>query len=80
MTATAALRGAALQHVDDAAALVGSLCGLLAHHALTLRPPPPVPDTCCGRGCNGCVWEGYFEALIRWRDDACDLIDQRNPA
>lgn len=35
-----------------------------------LRPPPPEPDSCCGRGCNGCVWEGFYEALHRWREDA----------
>ncbi|MFP8778885.1 oxidoreductase-like domain-containing protein [Hydrogenophaga sp. RWCD_12] len=36
----------------------------------TLRPPPPEPTSCCGRGCNGCVWEGYYAALAGWRDDA----------
>lgn len=35
-----------------------------------LRPPPPEPDSCCGRGCNGCVWEGFYEALHHWRVDA----------
>jgi hypothetical protein len=35
-----------------------------------LRPPPPEPDSCCGRGCNGCVWEGYYEALQFWKSDA----------
>lgn len=35
-----------------------------------LRPPPPEPATCCGRGCNGCVWEGYYTALHHWREDA----------
>jgi Protein of unknown function (DUF1653)/Oxidoreductase-like protein, N-terminal len=35
-----------------------------------LRPPPPEPTTCCGRGCNGCVWEGYYTALAGWREDA----------
>jgi hypothetical protein len=39
-----------------------------------LRPPPPEPDSCCGRGCNGCVWEGFYEALHRWRVDAVELL------
>lgn len=39
-----------------------------------LRRPPPEPTTCCGRGCNGCVWEGYYEALHHWRMDALALL------
>lgn len=41
-----------------------------------LRRPPPEPTTCCGRGCNGCVWEGYYEALHHWRADALELLEQ----
>ncbi|MDP1685375.1 MAG: oxidoreductase-like domain-containing protein [Hydrogenophaga sp.] len=41
---------------------------------VALRPPPPEPTTCCGRGCNGCVWDGYYTALGYWRDDALDLL------
>ncbi len=44
-----------------------------------LRPPPPEPTSCCGRGCNGCVWEGYYTALQRWRDEACDLLAKPQP-
>lgn len=32
--------------------------------------PPPQPTSCCGRGCIGCVWEGYYTALAWWRDEA----------
>ncbi|QHI97080.1 oxidoreductase [Xylophilus rhododendri] len=39
------------------------------------RPPPPEPTTCCGRGCNGCVWEGFFNAFVYWRDEALLLLD-----
>jgi len=41
---------------------------------VVLRAPPPVPDSCCGRGCNGCVWEGYYAALRFWREDAIALL------
>jgi hypothetical protein len=35
-----------------------------------LRVPPPVPTTCCGRGCAGCVWESYFDAVELWLRNA----------
>lgn len=39
-----------------------------------LRHPPPEPETCCGRGCNGCVWEGFHTAVHHWREDALACI------
>ena len=41
------------------------------------RAAPPVPTSCCGRGCNGCVWEGYFAALGWWQEDAAALLAQQ---
>lgn len=41
---------------------------------ITLRPPPQEPTTCCGKGCNGCVWEGYYEAVVYWRDEALLIL------
>ena len=38
------------------------------------RAPPAEPTSCCGRGCNGCVWEGYFAALGWWREDALERL------
>jgi hypothetical protein len=42
-----------------------------AHVAgMTLRSPPPLPTGCCGRGCNGCVWEGFYAAAAYWQEEA----------
>lgn len=47
---------------------------LAARAGISLREVPPAPTSCCGRGCNGCVWEGYFSAMAYWRDEALLLL------
>lgn len=61
-----------LQPTDgpSALALIDMARMLAARAGVELRDPPPEPTSCCGRGCNGCVWEGYFAAMAYWRDEA----------
>lgn len=71
-----------LADLPTAQALVFHLRGLAQRQGLdldtALRPPPPEPTTCCERGCNGCVWEGYYAALQYWREDALALLASRS--
>ncbi len=50
--------------------MVAVLQARAAAAAVSLRPPPAEPDSCCGRGCNGCVWESYLAAADYWRQEA----------
>lgn len=59
---------------ESAAAIFCALGRQAAQRGITLRNPPPEPTTCCSRGCNGCVWEGYLDAASFWRDDALDAL------
>lgn len=51
----------------------------LQQRALTFRSPPSEPTTCCGRGCQGCVWEGYVDAVEYWRIDLMACLTQAQP-
>jgi len=46
--------------------------------SVTLRPAPTPPTSCCGRGCNGCVWEGFYDAVTFWIEDAETALTAAN--
>jgi hypothetical protein len=57
-------------HRDAAQAIFRSVLMRAREAGVSLREPPPEPTTCCGRGCNGCVWGSYYEAVNYWEQEA----------
>ncbi|MGZ5818342.1 MAG: oxidoreductase-like domain-containing protein [Burkholderiaceae bacterium] len=49
---------------------IADLSAKLDAQGILLREPPEEPTSCCGRGCNGCVWEGYMSAVGYWCEQA----------
>lgn len=70
---TPALPPALTAPVRDLASAQAAIAAVLAWGQTTgqaIKPPPAEPVGCCGRGCEGCVWLGWFGALERWRTAA----------
>jgi hypothetical protein len=56
--------------LESARAMFQLLTQMAHRQGVPLRAPPPEPTTCCARGCNGCVWEGFFAAAAYWKESA----------
>ena len=63
-------------HLNSESALAQFQILTAQAHALgiTLRLPPTLPSTCCGRGCHGCVWEGFFSAAAYWLEESAEAV------
>ena len=55
---------------------IANLGARLAEHGIAFREPPEEPTSCCGRGCNGCVWEGYYNAVGYWCEQAQEALQE----
>lgn len=66
---------APLIDLDTARATFAALLDRAERQGLALRPPPPEPTTCCGRGCNGCVWEGFYAAANYWQEESLLILE-----
>lgn len=65
--------------LSAALACIAQFQRVAASAGTALRAPPPEPVGCCGRGCQGCVWEGYYAALAFWREDALLTLQAAGP-
>ena len=54
----------------EARALIAAVRVKASGREIPEPPEEPLPESCCGRGCEGCVFVTYYAALDAWRRDA----------
>jgi hypothetical protein len=67
-------------NAEQARQWIADLLGQLAQRGMSFRNPPEEPTSCCGRGCNGCVWEGYLGAAGYWCEQAREILLNKTQA
>ncbi len=57
------------ENLHEARTEIARLQSAALSRNVAIPAPPDMPDprTCCGRGCNPCMFTYYFEALEAWR-------------
>jgi hypothetical protein len=60
-----------ISSLGEARAVISTLRAKAAARKATIAEPPeePLPQECCGRGCERCVLTVYCEAVDEWRRD-----------
>jgi Oxidoreductase-like protein, N-terminal len=55
----------------EARALIATMrAKAFARHVVIPEPPEePLPENCCERGCDHCVYTVYYQALAAWQRD-----------
>jgi hypothetical protein len=62
--------------LSEARGIVSTLrARAFARHAVIPEPPEePLPENCCERGCDRCVFTVHYEAIDEWRRDVETLL------
>jgi len=57
--------------LSEARKIIDAVCARAADSKSVIPQPPeePLPEECCGRGCERCVLTVYYEAVDAWRRD-----------
>jgi len=61
----------AISSLGEARAAISSVRAKAADRKQTIPEPPeePLPENCCERGCDRCVFTVFYEAVEEWRRD-----------